>query len=125
MENIIRNLLMAQRCAHVHHWKTKSFAQHLALGELYLALTEFADELMEMFMGGVADKDVPYGSTVHIDQSDPNHFSEQDPVEFINQLHRALAELATTFPQEGYLVNKYQELQGVVARIKYKLENLH
>ena len=39
MENIIRNLLMAQRAAHVHHWKTKSFAIHLALGELYEALT--------------------------------------------------------------------------------------
>jgi DNA-binding ferritin-like protein len=118
MENIIRNLFMAQRAAHVHHWKVKSFAQHLALGELYEALIEFADELMEMYMGATGTNDI------QISQSDPNHFSEQDAVEFIRQLHTVLGELATSFPQEGFLVNKYQELQGLVARIKYKLENL-
>lgn len=124
MENIIRNLFMAQRCAHVHHWQTKSFAAHLALGELYEALVEFADELMEMYMGGPGGTDSPYGATIKVAQSDPNHFSEQDPLEFIGQLHRVLGELSTSFPQEGYLVNKYQELQGFVARVKYKLENL-
>jgi DNA-binding ferritin-like protein len=119
MENVIRNLFMAQRAAHVHHWKTKSFAQHMALGDLYEALVEFVDELAEMYMGGVGSNEM------HIDQSDPNHFSEQDPVEFIRQLDSVLRELETTFPQTGYLVNKYQELQGFVARTKYKLENLH
>lgn len=118
MENIIRNLMMAQRCAHVHHWKTKSFSQHLALGELYEALTEFADELQEMYMGR-------YGTDSHIEQSDPDHFSEQDPVEFVRQLDQVLKELETTFPQDGFLVNKYQELQGFVARTRYKMENLH
>lgn len=123
MENIVRVLLMAQRCAHVHHWMTKSFSQHLALGELYDALTEFADELMEMYMGAYG-KDAPYGFTGHISQSDPNGFSEQNPLEFVNQLHSTLAELETSFPQDGFLVNKYQELQGFVARVKYKMENL-
>jgi DNA-binding ferritin-like protein len=119
MENLIRNLFMAQRAAHVHHWKTKSFSQHMALGELYEALIEFADELAEMYMGSTGS------GNLEISQSDPNHFSEHDPVEFIRQLHGALQELSTSFPQDGYLVNKYQELQGFVARTKYKLENLH
>ena len=118
MENIIRNLLMAQRAAHVHHWKTKSFAIHLALGELSEALTAVADELAEMYLGGVGTNEIT------ITQSDPNHFSEQCPVEFIQQLDRVLEELQTSFPQVGYLVNKYQELQGFVARTKYKIENL-
>lgn len=118
MENIIRNLFMAQRAAHVHHWKTKSFSQHIALGELYEALVEFTDELAEMYFGATGSNDA------HIDQSDPNHFSEQDPIQFIRELHSALGELNTSFPQEGYLVNRYQDLQGFVARTKYKLENL-
>lgn len=118
MENIIRLLFMAQRTAHMWHWKVKSFAMHLALGELYEALTEFADELMEMYMGA-------YGTEGHIELSDPNVFSEQDPVEFVRQLHDALKELETTFPQDGFLVNKYQELQGLVSQVKYKMENLH
>jgi DNA-binding ferritin-like protein len=118
MENLIRNLFMAQRCAHVHHWKVKSLSLHLALGDLYETLIEFADELMEMYMGA-------YGADeVHISQSDPNHFSEQDPVEFIRQLHDVLKALEKTIPQDGFLVNKFQELQGTVARTKYKMENL-
>jgi DNA-binding ferritin-like protein len=117
MENLIRNLFMAQRCAHVHHWKVKSLSLHLALGDLYEALIEFADELMEMYMGA-------YSADIKIAQSDPNHFSEQDPVEFIRQLHEVLKALEHSIPQDGFLVNKYQELQGVVARVKYKMENL-
>ncbi|MBT9137689.1 MAG: hypothetical protein DDT31_00227 [Syntrophomonadaceae bacterium] len=117
MENVIRIIFMAQRTAHMWHWKVKSFAMHLALGDLYEGLTTFADQLMEMYMGA-------YGTDGHIELSDPNTFSEQDPVEFIRQLHDTLKTLETTFPQDGYLVNTYQELQGLVATTKYKMENL-
>ena len=116
MENVIRNIQMAQRVAQMWHWKVKSFAQHLAFGELYEALSKFADELVEMYMGRYGD--------FHIPLSDPNHFSEQDPLDFIRQLDAVFKDLETSFPQDGFLVNKYQELQGVVAQIKYKLENL-
>ncbi len=109
--------MMAQRNAQMWHWKVKSFSQHMAFGELYDKLGDLADELAEMYMG-------TYGTDGHIELSDPNHFSEQDPIEFIRQLHTVLKELETSFPQDGFLVNKYQELQGVVAQIKYKLENL-
>lgn len=119
MDNIIRNLLMAQRCAHVHHWKTKSFAQHLALGELYDKLTDFADELAEMFMG-------KYGQdALTVAQSDPNHFDERDPVLFIQQLSAILSEIESQVPSDGFILNKYQELQAAVAAVKYKLENFN
>lgn len=117
MDNILRNLMMAQRCAHVHHWKVKSLSLHLALGELYELLTDFADELAEFYMG-------LSGETVNPAQSDPNHFDEQNPLAFIRQLHDVLADLKSTVPNEGLLVNKYEELQGEVAKIKYKMENL-
>lgn len=117
MENVLRILQMSQRVAQMWHWKVKSFSQHLAFGELYEKLGEFTDELAEMWMG-------TYGVSGHVPLSDPNAFSEQDPLEFIRQLHSVLKELETTFPQDGFLVNKYQELQGEVSRLKYKLENL-
>lgn len=80
MNNVLRNLLMAQRCAHVHHWQVKSLSMHLALGELYEKLSDFADELAEIYMGET-------GETVSPDQSAANHFSEQDALVFITQLH--------------------------------------
>jgi len=115
INNIIRNLLMAQRCAHVHHWRVKSLSLHLALGELYELLTDFADELAEFYMG-------MSGETVNPPQSDPNHFSEQDPLEFIRQLHDVLSDLSVGL--EGPLQNKFQELQFAVDKVKYKMENL-
>lgn len=117
MENVLRILQMAQRVAQMWHWKVKSFALHLALGELYDKLGDFADELAEMWMG-------KYGVEGHIPLSDPNAFSEQDPLEFIRQLDSTLQQLEGSFPQDGFLVNKYQELQAEVSRIKYKAENL-
>jgi hypothetical protein len=121
INNILRILLIAQRCAHVHHWQAKSFSKHVALGELYEALTKFADELAEIWMGAS-------GETVAPEQSDPNGFSQQDPVEFIRHLNIVLAELRGTIPaiQGGELpfVNRYDELCAVVQRTKYKLEKL-
>lgn len=117
MDNILRVLLMAQRCAHVHHWKVKSFSLHLALGDLYESLASFADELAEMYMGTT-------GETVNPSQSDPNAFNEQDAVTFIRELHDVLSDLKSSVPNEGLLISKYEELQGEVAKIKYKMENL-
>lgn len=117
VNNLLRNLMMAQRCAHVHHWQTKSFAQHMALGDLYEQLTEFADELAELYMGMT-------GQTVAPEQSDPNHFSQQDAVEFIRQLHDVLADLKNGLPQDGQFINKFEELQAAVDKVKYKLEQL-
>lgn len=117
MENILRILQMAQRVSQMWHWKVKSFALHLALGELYEKLGEFADELAEMYMG-------KYGDEFHVPLSDPNAFSESDPLEFIRQLQSTLEQLESTCPQDGFIVNKYQELQAEVSRIKYKMEQL-
>lgn len=116
MDNILRNLLMAQRCAHVHHWRVKSLALHLALGELYETITEMMDELAEIHMG-------VSGQTVNPEQSDPNHFSQQDPVEFIRQLFSVLTDLRPNL-QETAVLNKYDDLLSAVAKIKYKMENL-
>lgn len=116
MNNVLRNLLMAQRCAHVHHWQVKSLSMHLTLGELYEKLSDFADELAEIYMGET-------GETVSPDQSTVNHFSEQDALVFITQLHAILETLKIDI-HEGALMSKYEELQVMVTRVKYKMENL-
>jgi hypothetical protein len=100
------------------HWKVKSFSMHMALGELYDELLELTDELFEMYMG-------KYGTDAHVELSDANPFSEQDPVEFVRQLFTFLGVQHDRIPQDKWLVNKFEELQGIVARVKYKMENLH
>lgn len=117
MEELISKLLLARNVAHMWHWKVRSFSLHLALGELYDNILSLTDELMEMYMGA-------YGTDAHIDIDPVNTFSDQDPIEFIRELHMYLKLAKETIPQDGFLINKYEELQGVVSQTKYKMENL-
>jgi hypothetical protein len=117
MANLVGHLLKAQNVAKMWHWKVRSFSMHLALGELYDQLDDLTDAIMEMYMGR-------YGTEAHVPMSEPNVWSEQDPVEFIQQLDSFLLDYEVHLPPEGFLINKYQELQGEVSRIRYKMENL-
>lgn len=117
MANLIGLLLKARNVSHMWHWKVKSFSQHLALGELYTGLSELTDQLFEMYMG-------KYGTESHVPLSGPNPFSEQDPLQFIRQLCEFLDSQESRIPQDGFLVNKFQEIQELVYTTKYKMENL-
>lgn len=44
-------LLHAATNTHLLHWKTKSYAQHQALGAFYAGLPELVDRLAESMMG--------------------------------------------------------------------------
>jgi len=114
---LVSHLLAAQNTARMWHWKVKSFSQHMALGELYDGMNELIDDLMEIYMGG-------YGTETWIEISEPNIFSENTPQEFVAQLYHFLEMQHEIIPQDGFLVNKFEELQAIVARIKYKMENL-
>lgn len=117
MANLLGLLFKARDVAHMWHWKVKSFGMHMALGELYEGLAELTDALAEMYMG-------KYGTETHVPMSVTNPFSEQDPLEFARQLCSFLDSQEAYIPQDGFLVNKFQELQGLCYTVKYKLENL-
>lgn len=117
MENLLSLLLQARNAVHVLHWKTKSFSLHLALGELYDILSDMADELAEMSIGAHGDLgEVPL-SGLSIEPGLP-------PEVFIQQLFDILAKIKPSIPQDDWLINKYEELQAEVSKIKYKIENL-
>jgi hypothetical protein len=118
MENLLALLLQARNVAHVHHWKVKSFSLHMALGELYDLLEEFADSLAEMSMGAHGSLgDVPHDVDLGLDKV--------TVLGFISQLFQALEGMKGTIPQDSWLINKYEELQASVSTIKYKMENLN
>lgn len=117
MNNIISMLLKARDVAHVHHWKVKSFSLHIALGELYEALQSMTDDLAEMYFGR-------FGTEGDIDLGPPLDFDLKDPVMFVRQLDSILDQSKSAIPQEGFLINKFEELQGMVSKIKYKVQNL-
>ncbi len=51
MEEIIGLLFHARNVAHIEHLKTKSYAQHKALGSFYDKVVDLADNLAEAYQG--------------------------------------------------------------------------
>jgi len=58
---IVTNLLTILNQLKIHHWQTKSYAEHKALGKLYEKVFELKDEIVEKIMGysGVRTKAMP------------------------------------------------------------------
>jgi len=51
MGELIALLFLAREITHREHLKTKSFAQHMALGEFYPAIIDLADQIAEAYQG--------------------------------------------------------------------------
>jgi hypothetical protein len=55
MGDFILTLLHAATNAHILHWQTKSYAEHMALGEFYAALPDLIDALVEVTQGATGE----------------------------------------------------------------------
>lgn len=51
IEQLIARVFYARNLAHFAHWRTKSFAQHMALGEFYDGVIDAIDALVEAYQG--------------------------------------------------------------------------
>jgi hypothetical protein len=63
IEELIHRAFCARNAAHLAHWRTKSFAQHMALGSFYDDIVDATDKLVEAYMGAsgkvVEDIEIP------------------------------------------------------------------
>jgi hypothetical protein len=114
INELLAMLFKARDVTHKLHWGTKSFSVHMALGDLYETLIDLADELAEMYMGKYGDLKVPE-STIQF---------TMNPEQFIIELSRSLEAFKSHMVQDGWFINKYEELQGEVQRVAYKIKNL-
>ena len=51
IEQLISRVFYARNLAHFDHWRTKSYAQHKALGKFYDEIIEALDALVEAHQG--------------------------------------------------------------------------
>lgn len=114
--NLISALFSARDKAHQLHLRTRSFSAHIALGELYEGLLDLADQLAEVVQGkyGIME---PIVSTSSVGD---------DPIAFIHEL-ASWVETAHSYVPTGdsFINNLIDEVQALVYRTKYKLDNLH
>ncbi|HET8685520.1 MAG TPA: DUF5856 family protein [Methanosarcina sp.] len=67
IENLVGRVFATRNAVHLLHWKTKSYAQHVALNDLYEELIERVDAIVEAYQGAFGlIKDV------NIEQVSPN-----------------------------------------------------
>jgi hypothetical protein len=51
IEQLISRVFYARNLAHYEHWRTKSYAQHKALGKFYDGVIDAIDALVEAYQG--------------------------------------------------------------------------
>lgn len=51
VDKFITSLVLAADVARREHWRTKSYAQHVALGEFYDGITDLTDKFVETYQG--------------------------------------------------------------------------
>lgn len=51
INELISRVFCTRNAAHLAHWNTKSYAQHMALGSFYDEIVDIVDKLVEAHMG--------------------------------------------------------------------------
>lgn len=115
IEELIQRVFATRNAVHLAHWKTKSFAQHSALGEFYDTLVEEIDRFVECYQGYfglVSVKEIP--------SADHNNICAhlEHEVKWINENEEGICRGVKA------LCNLLEGLSGEYLRVIYKLENL-
>ena len=110
-------LLHSVTNAHILHFQTPSFSEHMALGTFYGEIGDHVDDFVEAFQG-------KYGLLTKY-QADYK-LPSSEPVEYLNYLKDEVATLRRlpNFPQDSELQNITDEIAQLIDSTLYKLRFL-
>lgn len=112
IEELIDKTFHIRNSSHIAHWKTKSFSEHMALGDYYEDIIEKLDEIIEVSQG-------TFGIIGKMEEQDEDiSKSINDMVIWLNENR---SDIAKNIPS---LENIVDELTALNMRTLYKLENL-
>jgi hypothetical protein len=122
MRNFISQLFSARDRAHQLHLRTRSFAKHVALGELYDGLIPLADKLAEVAQGAYGVMDPIMGDVASMTSEAA---SEDEAIKlFMDALVSSCVAGHSAAGHDSFLHSIIDEVQALVFRTKYKLDNL-
>ncbi len=111
-------LLNSVTTAHIFHFQSRNFSQHMALGEFYNGIGDLVDAFVEAFQGkyGLLTS---YPATADL-------FATQDPIAYLTYLKDEVATLrkANGFPQDSELQNEIDNIANLINSTLYKLKFL-
>lgn len=112
---IVAILFVSRDQAHREHLKTRSYSQHMALGDFYDQVVDFADAFAETAQGLYGVLSIPYENPV----SGPIATVLDTHIGNIEGLRKAF-----TKPEESCLLNIIDEISALYAKTIYKLQVL-
>ena len=106
------NLLHSATVTHLMHLQTKSYSQHVALGDYYDGIVELVDSLVEAYQGshGVIEE-----------YPDP-HGIYKDPLPYLDNLCNYVEEKRKSLPDDTMLQNIVDEIVQLLDTTIYKLK---
>lgn len=116
IEQIISHLFAARDAAHLLHLKTRSFAVHLALEELYESLLDAVDSFTEVYQGKHGILNIP--------PPDVKAFDTENAKQFIAQLVSFVESVTDSIDKESTIKNEWDSVKKTALKAKYKIDNL-
>lgn len=116
---LVTNLLTLHNQLKIHHWQTKSYAQHQAFGGAYDSFSALIDEFIEVFMGKYGRIKSEKGFSI-----DLVNYEDLSPVEFIDKYINFLIKDVTdklNKETDTDLLNIRDEMLGELNKLKYLL----
>lgn len=115
---IVTNLLTLHNQLKIHHWQTKSYAEHQALGGAYDEFSGLIDEFIEVFMGKYGRIESRDGFKIEL-----SNYKDISAMDFcdkyidylVNELPEGLESTDTD------LLNIRDEMLGQLNKLKYLL----
>lgn len=116
---IVTNLLTLHNQLKIHHWQTKSYAEHQALGSAYDEFTGLIDEFIEVLMGKYGRVKSENGFKIELSNYD--NLSTVDFVDkYIDYLIKDVPKGLET-EKDTDLLNIRDEMLGTLNKLKYLL----
>lgn len=114
---IITPLLTLHNQLRVHHWQTKSYAQHKALGKAYEDLDALIDFFVEVYFGKYGNINAKENFKITL-----QNYAEKDPKEVIEDGMNFVQNLRDNLKEtDTELLNIGDEMLAVLQRTKYLL----
>jgi len=115
IEELVSRAFTARNVAHLAHWKTKSYAQHVALGDFYDSIIDQIDALVEAYQG-------QFGLIGNVPLKAP---AKAEITSFLEDELAWLNENCDGCTKENEsLDNLYQNIVATYQSVLYKLKNL-
>lgn len=115
IKGLIAKLFEARQVSHNAHLQTKSYSQHVALGEFYNSLLSFSDDLIETYQGqyGIV---TGYEKMMDIEPVKDIEVYIDDCVKIFSAAKDGL--------KDSHLKNIMEEIIALTYKTLYKLKNL-